>query len=78
VSVFFRGKTNNQIPAATDAITLPYRPLTNSTFPVYSGGQYNLTNPVFGYITKDTTRWRMGTIPTNTWIQASITYITSD
>lgn len=78
VTVFLRAHTKAAIPNGTAFATLPYKAIINPTIPLYSGGRYSLTDPVFSYLEADSKNWRIATTAADKWLQASFTYITSD
>lgn len=78
VTVFLRAHTKAAIPNGTTFATLPYTSIINPTIPLYSGGRYSLTEPVFSYLIANTKNWRIATTAADKWLQASFTYITSD
>lgn len=78
VEVAFRGHTNAEIPNATSFATLPYKTKINTIIPIYTGGRYILTEPVFSYTGTNANTWSSAPIPANTWVQAHFTYITDE
>lgn len=78
VTVYFRAHTSSDISNGTNFATLPYTSIVNSVFPVYSGGRYSLTDPIFSHLESNTKNWIIAPVATDKWLQASFTYITSD
>lgn len=78
VTVYFRAHTSSNIPNGTIIATFPYTSIINPIVPIYSGGRYNLTDPIFSFLESNTKNWKISTTSADKWLQASFTYITSD
>lgn len=78
VQVFFRAHTKQAIPNGTVFATLPYTSKINPVIPIYSGGRYSFTDPIFSYVAANSKNWAIAETATDKWLQAVFTYITSD
>lgn len=78
VTVYFRAHTSSDISNGTTFATLPYTSIVNPVIPVYSGGRYSLTEPIFSFFENNSKNWKIAPVAADKWLQASFTYITSD